>query len=89
STLRQTGTPASFFVTGEWTQDNPQTARQLATGYPVGNHSVPHADLTTLSDAAARAEVAGADLTVRQVAWVPPRGSASRTGRGTGGPSRW
>lgn len=67
STLRSTGTPATFFLTGSWTRAYPSWAREIATAYPVGNHTATHPDLTTLSDAAIRQEIASADLTVRAI----------------------
>ena len=47
STLRSTGTPASFFLTGAWAQTFPAQAADIARSYPVGNHSQSHPDLTT------------------------------------------
>jgi peptidoglycan/xylan/chitin deacetylase (PgdA/CDA1 family) len=67
ATLARTGTPATFFLTGAWTQANPTAARQIAATYPLGNHSVNHPDFTTLSSAAITAQVVGADQTVRTV----------------------
>jgi peptidoglycan/xylan/chitin deacetylase (PgdA/CDA1 family) len=67
-TLRSTGTPATFFLTGAWATAYPAAAAQIAAGYPVGNHSTTHPDFRTLSSAQIRAEVAGADQTVRAVA---------------------
>ncbi|GAA3158674.1 hypothetical protein GCM10010531_07510 [Blastococcus jejuensis] len=66
-TLQRTGTPATFFLTGAWTEDNPDAARQIAASYPVGNHTATHPDLTTLTSAAIDAQVTGADQTVRAI----------------------
>jgi peptidoglycan/xylan/chitin deacetylase (PgdA/CDA1 family) len=68
STLQNTGTPATFFLTGAWTAANPAAARQIADRYPVGNHSVSHPDFRTLTAAEIRSQVAGADETVRTIA---------------------
>lgn len=66
-TLARTGTAASFFLTGAWTDANPSSARQVAHRYPVGNHSYNHPDFTAISDAAGRDQVVRTDQTVRAV----------------------
>jgi peptidoglycan/xylan/chitin deacetylase (PgdA/CDA1 family) len=67
ATLRAQGVPATFFLTGDWAYRFPNEARAVAATHPVGNHTVSHPDLTTLSDAAVRAQVLGADVTIRAV----------------------
>ncbi len=64
-TLEETGTPATFFLTGAWTEAEPELAQQVAARYPVGNHTMTHPDLTKLSDAAVRQEIMGADTVIR------------------------
>lgn len=73
STLRSTGTPASFFFTGDWARAYPAQAADIARSYPVGNHSQSHPDLTTLSDAGVRAQIIAADTSIRATAGVDPR----------------
>lgn len=64
-TLDETGTPATFFLTGGWTQAYPELAQQVADRYPVGNHTMTHPDLTKLSETAVRKEIMGADTVIR------------------------
>jgi peptidoglycan/xylan/chitin deacetylase (PgdA/CDA1 family) len=71
-TLQRTGTPGTFFLTGQWTTRYPTYARQAAA-YPVGNHTVTHPDLTTVSDATVRKEIIDAHLTIRSVTGAEPR----------------
>ncbi len=56
-TLEDTGTPATFFLTGSWVTVYPADARRIAGRYPVGNHTVTHPDLRTLTDSQVRAEI--------------------------------
>lgn len=50
--------PATFFVVGNRAARQPQLLQRMyAAGFEVGNHSWNHADLTTLSPAAVRAEI--------------------------------
>jgi peptidoglycan/xylan/chitin deacetylase (PgdA/CDA1 family) len=74
ATLRQYGVPATFFLTGQWAQSFPDSAAQIAASPDdaVGNHTYDHPDLTTLTDAQVRAEVAQAQSAI-----------ASTTGRDT------
>lgn len=51
ATLAQRDVPATFFMTGRWTEVYPDLARQIASRYPIGNHTYSHPHLTTLSDA--------------------------------------
>lgn len=67
STLQATGTPATFFLTGRWTEQYPELARDIASRHPVGNHSVTHPSFTTLTDAELRDEVLGAEATIEEV----------------------
>jgi peptidoglycan/xylan/chitin deacetylase (PgdA/CDA1 family) len=67
STLEATNTPATFFLTGRWTENHPELARRIASRYPVGNHSVTHPYFTKLTDAQLRDEVLAAEATIKQV----------------------
>ena len=49
ATLAATDTPATFFLTGDFTRNSPKATRSIAAAHPVGNHSDNHPDLTTLS----------------------------------------
>ncbi|MFA9432553.1 polysaccharide deacetylase family protein [Egicoccus sp. AB-alg2] len=73
-TLRNTGTPATFFLTGDWVTEFPAQARAIAAaGHPIGNHTVSHPDLTTRSDTEVRSQVVRADRTIRAATGVDPR----------------
>ncbi len=73
ATLRATRTPATFFLTGRWTQLYPAEARLVASRYPVGNHTVDHPDLTTLSPPAVRSQVTTAQRQISSIAGRDPR----------------
>jgi peptidoglycan/xylan/chitin deacetylase (PgdA/CDA1 family) len=65
STLESACVPATFFLTGAWIRNFPQSTRMIGLRYPVGNHSDTHPDLTTLSDAAVRNEVLRAQAAIQ------------------------
>lgn len=73
ATLADKDVTATFFLTGRWVEVYPDRAREIAARYPIANHSVTHADLTTLSDEAARAEVLDAEATILDVTGQDPR----------------
>ena len=56
-TLHSTSTPATFFLTGNWTLAYPTYAATIGSRHPVGNHTMTHPDLTTLRDCATADEV--------------------------------
>jgi peptidoglycan/xylan/chitin deacetylase (PgdA/CDA1 family) len=64
-TLSGKGVPATFFLTGRFTQSYPSLARQIAAGYPVGNHTQTHPDLTTLSRTQVVDEIRAARATIK------------------------
>lgn len=72
-TLAATGTPATFFLTGRWVIAYPQLAAAVGARHAVGNHSMTHPDLTTLSDDAVRDELRGAADTITANAGDDPR----------------
>jgi peptidoglycan/xylan/chitin deacetylase (PgdA/CDA1 family) len=73
ATLRSTGTPGTFFLTGSFVDQYPESARRIAAAHRVGNHSATHPHLTTLDDAAVRGQISrGADR-IRAVTGVDPR----------------
>jgi peptidoglycan/xylan/chitin deacetylase (PgdA/CDA1 family) len=50
-TLRAAGVPASFGVTGQWAEQNPDLVRRMAAdGHQVINHTLDHRSFTGLSD---------------------------------------
>jgi peptidoglycan/xylan/chitin deacetylase (PgdA/CDA1 family) len=72
ATLRHEGVPGTFFLTGEFADAFPGSARSMAA-YPVGNHTYHHPDLTTLSDSAVRAEIRSAATRITAVTGQDPR----------------
>ena len=72
ATLAAEHVPATFFLTGRFTLTYPTQARELAAAGRLGNHTVDHPDLTTLSDAQVRAEVLDAASTIRAVTGHDP-----------------
>jgi peptidoglycan/xylan/chitin deacetylase (PgdA/CDA1 family) len=58
--LRRENVPATFFLTGHFVRAYPQIARAIGRRYVVGNHTVDHVQLTHLSDAAVKGEIATA-----------------------------
>lgn len=72
-TLEAYDAPATFFLTGRFAAAFPAQARRIARAYPVGNHTQNHRDLTRLSPAAARSELAKAESTILSVTRVNPR----------------
>ncbi len=73
ATLGRTGTPATFFLTGAFTTRYPSLARQLSAGYRIGNHTESHVALTTLDDAAVRAQITRAEQQIRAATGADPR----------------
>ena len=68
--LRARHAAATFFLAGEWAEAYPVKARQIASAYPVGNHTKSHPHLTRLSDAAVRAEIRLGASVIRTVTGV-------------------
>jgi peptidoglycan/xylan/chitin deacetylase (PgdA/CDA1 family) len=72
ATLTAEDVPASFFVTAQFAEAFPDgVAAIAAAGHRLGNHSVTHAAFTTLSDAAIRDEVLGAETAIRAAGGDP------------------
>jgi peptidoglycan/xylan/chitin deacetylase (PgdA/CDA1 family) len=68
ATLRQTGTPATFFLTGSWIRAFPDQAREVARlGMPLGNHSDTHPHLPALTNAQIATELTTAEDSLRAV----------------------
>lgn len=72
ATLADKGVPATFFVTGDFVDDFPTSARAMAK-YPIGNHTYNHPDLTTLSDSRIRTEIDTAESRIKAVTGQDPR----------------
>jgi peptidoglycan/xylan/chitin deacetylase (PgdA/CDA1 family) len=73
ATLDRTGTSATFFLTGSFTDTYPTQCQAIAARYPIGNHTATHPDLTTLSDTAVRNQIISAHQTIRTLTYQEPR----------------
>ncbi|WP_343907101.1 polysaccharide deacetylase family protein [Nocardioides aquiterrae] len=73
ATLRRTKVAATFFLTGAFVQRYPATSRRLAGRDLVGNHTMTHPDLTTLTDRRVTAQVRRAEATIRATTGEDPR----------------
>lgn len=62
--LADAGVPATFFLTGRWTEVYPGDARAVAAAYAIGNHTYSHPHLTDLTDAQVAAEVTHAQSVI-------------------------
>jgi peptidoglycan/xylan/chitin deacetylase (PgdA/CDA1 family) len=73
ATLQETNTPATFFLTGAFVNAYPTLSKTVAARYPVGNHTMTHPDLTTLSDASVRAQIIDAQDLIRRATGAEER----------------
>ena len=73
STLTREHVAATFFVTGRWAEVYPAQARAIAVGFPIGNHTYGHADLTDRPDAAVRAQIVDGQATLARIAGLETR----------------
>jgi peptidoglycan/xylan/chitin deacetylase (PgdA/CDA1 family) len=73
ATLRRLSVPATFFMTGNFARLYPVWARRIGAAYVVGNHTMNHHDLNTLSDGQVRAEILDAQRTIGRITGRPPQ----------------
>ena len=65
---------ATFFVVGQNVVEDPAAVRHMvAAGHEIGNHTWSHRDLTSLSAAEVRAELARTDQAVKAVTGLVPK----------------
>ena len=70
--LEQRGVPATFFPQSDAVRRAPTLWKQIATaGFPIGNHSVSHPDLTQLRPDEQLAEIDGARREIEAITGVP------------------
>lgn len=72
-TLAAKDVPATFFFTGQFAQSYPSLAAEIATKYPVGNHTQTHPDLTTLSRTQVVDEIRKGRATIKAVTGAETR----------------
>lgn len=73
ATLRAEGVPATFFLTGDFVDQFPATARQIASAYRIGNHSMDHPYFTSLTRSGIVSELTRARHAIVAVTGVDPR----------------
>lgn len=71
--LEREKAPATFFLTGRWAEDYPGDAHAIGAGFPVGNHTYDHLDLTAVRPARARAQLERAERAISRVTGRNPR----------------
>lgn len=85
-TLKKYNIKAAFFVTTNWIEKNPEiTKRLISEGHVLGNHTVRHKSLPTLSNEEVKHEITGweevakqvADYTIKYKYMRPPMGEYS------------
>jgi len=80
--LKEKNVPAAFFITGHYIQDQPELIKRMAVeGHIVGNHSWSHPDMTTMSNAQIKDELAKVKQGFKEITGLdtmnylrPPRG---------------
>lgn len=79
----------TWFITGDWAQDNPDLVRRVqSNGHEIGNHTMTHADLTTLPNERVCQELLQADRVLSGITgrttrpyFRPPNGARNATVR--------
>ncbi len=79
------GVPATFFLTGRWTENNPLLAEQIAAaGYEIGNHGYSHASPNASSEEEISEEILRTEEAIRSATGVsttlyaPPSGECEQ-----------
>lgn len=78
--LRENDVTATFYLGGQWVDDFPDLARQIAAGHEVGNHGYAHLHQERLSKAANISEIKKAETSIfeatgiRTCLFAPPYG---------------
>ena len=81
SILKSSSTPVSVFAIGKWLQSSPGVAKQmLDAGYDIGNHTMNHFQMKTLSAKKVDAEIAGCASELKKLIgnhgkWFRPSGT--------------
>ena len=72
ATLAREHVTATFFLTGNFARTYPSFARTIAATYRIGNHTMTHPHLTSLSDAEINAQIVGGAATIRATCQADP-----------------
>lgn len=73
ATLSKEGVLATFFLTGRFARAYPKTSRRIANVHLIGNHTQTHPDMTKLTNAAIRSELAKARRAIIEVTGKDPK----------------
>ncbi len=74
ATLKSTGVPATFFLTGEFVEDFPEATRSIIdAGHPIGSHSYSHPDFTELDSSAIRDQLRRTEELLASLGAADPR----------------
>ena len=74
SALTSAGVPATFFLTGQFVRSYPQTVAIVRAGhFVIGNHTMTHPHVTTLTSARVIDEINDAHAQLKQATGVSPR----------------
>lgn len=74
SILAQHGVPATFFLTGRWTENNPELAREIAAaGHEIGNHGYSHSSPNASTVEEIQAEITSTEQVIHQATGVVTR----------------
>ena len=79
--FKSTSTPISVFAIGKWLQSSPGVAKQLLdAGYDIGNHTMNHYQMKTLSAKKVDSEIAGCAAELKKLIgnhgqWFRPSGT--------------
>lgn len=71
-TLSREHVTGTFFLTGNWARRYPSLARTIAATYRIGDHTMTHPHLTSLSDAQINAEIVDGAAAIRAVCQADP-----------------
>ncbi|MGN6130832.1 MAG: polysaccharide deacetylase family protein [Nocardioidaceae bacterium] len=72
-TLKAERVPATFFLTGRFARTFPRRSATIGARHLVGNHTMTHPDLTTLTDAGVRRQVRNAQAAILAATGQDPR----------------
>ena len=65
---------STFFITGDWANQNPDVVRRIhSEGHEIGNHTMHHPDLRTLSDQGVCIELSQADQVISSLTGATTR----------------
>ena len=70
-TLKEKGVPATFFIEGEFLVQNPILINRIVNEQTLGNHTMCHKDITTLSNQAFRKDIQEFEETVIKMTGKP------------------